>query len=610
MRQLSALAWKEWREFRWVLGFSLAVFIGLPLAFGMQAWRFNHRIDFYAWPLVALLGGFLATVAASMAVCRDLNGPLAEFWRSQPVRSARWLVIKYFVGLIVMLLACLAPLGIEAWIERGQYPSDVRGIAVLLPYWWAAQYALGFVCGCFIRRTGPAVMLALAIALLVYFSPYVLPSLNGIMDDKRELMRWSIAVFGGLTVLSLALGITAVRWNWKIRANRGLMYGSVAATVLLLFASVSFQVATNLPVLQQIDPGPNRRIVDIQSDGRRGMVLIEDTGQNLERNELRSIDFTASSIRLGPRVPLPDGSVMGRWPIAWLAKFPDRYFFLKRVLHSNYPTDVDHVELLARSLTPGVGDLASPLRLTIYDAYSAHSNDPEVKPVNYQSPFTADSWLCARWSNEENDLESAAIDVARSGPPRIVKFAEGKSARTTGEGHPNWVILLPRIPGMSAYDRLTVTMNTKYGVWAGNVYSTPRWNYGLTSFRLARLARTISPEALAAFANVPHPAEATDGYAALDFAGEYVPSAVERLMADIIEQMSASGHLVYVSAQTYIAGGSSRITVFDVSNPAKPRPVGHFALPHEQSFSICPLPDGRVLVGGQKLYLLGPPPGR
>ena len=50
--------------------------------------------------------------------------------------------------------------------------------------------------------------------------------------------------------------------------------------------------------------------------------------------------------------------------------------------------------------------------------------------------------------------------------------------------------------------------------------------------------------------------------------------------------------------------------VLDIRDPARPRAAGHFAVPGKSPLVPCPLPDGRVLVGGgNKLYLLGPPPG-
>src|SRR5205807_131769 len=43
---------------------------------------------------------------------------------------------------------------------------------------------------------------------------------------------------------------------------------------------------------------------------------------------------------------------------------------------------------------------------------------------------------------------------------------------------------------------------------------------------------------------------------------------------------------------------SRRLTVFDIRDPRRPRPVAHFAVPGEERLVICPLPGRRALVGG------------
>jgi hypothetical protein len=50
-----------------------------------------------------------------------------------------------------------------------------------------------------------------------------------------------------------------------------------------------------------------------------------------------------------------------------------------------------------------------------------------------------------------------------------------------------------------------------------------------------------------------------------------------------------------------------RVTVFDTRGPNPLRVVGHFAAPG-MHMMVCPLPDGRALVAGSKLWLIGPPP--
>jgi len=75
--------------------------------------------------------------------------------------------------------------------------------------------------------------------------------------------------------------------------------------------------------------------------------------------------------------------------------------------------------------------------------------------------------------------------------------------------------------------------------------------------------------------------------------------------------------LLYMTSQAHFLGNQSIqagaelnpcINVFDVKGPGAPKLVGHFAAPGVST--VCPLPDGRAIVGGSQLWLVGPPPRR
>ena len=75
--------------------------------------------------------------------------------------------------------------------------------------------------------------------------------------------------------------------------------------------------------------------------------------------------------------------------------------------------------------------------------------------------------------------------------------------------------------------------------------------------------------------------------------------------------VQAAGGRAYLSNQRYGSDERPRLLVLDVRDPARPSTAGHFAVPGSAPLVPCPLPDGRVLVGGQdKVYLVGPPPER
>ncbi len=61
---------------------------------------------------------------------------------------------------------------------------------------------------------------------------------------------------------------------------------------------------------------------------------------------------------------------------------------------------------------------------------------------------------------------------------------------------------------------------------------------------------------------------------------------------------------VYVITHGDVVNG---VLVYDVHDPTRPREVGHFATPDDVISSVAPLPNGRVLLTGYRLYILAPP---
>ncbi len=329
MKSLTALVWKEWHEVRAFLWIALGIFIVLPVIGGLEALlQYDRGFEISTLPWVIAFGGVLAIFVAVGATCRDFSGHLEDFWRSRPVTVTRWLLVKYLVGLTVVLVACTFPLAIELAFNR-----DKGAILIVawFPFLWATLYSIGFLAGCLVRRTAHAAMLALAAMLLVYCVPVVIPPLQwlnvSIVTDFSLLPGQWPPVFGvhqlgfaagmlGLAIVVFVLALLAVHHDWRIGAGRKMMYGSVSAAVLILFASAAFQLGTNMPILRQIDMPQGEPIVDIYYKGGGGYVITRrdvplpktDFDRAVQyQYKLRTIKLTESGIELGnPVSPTKD----------------------------------------------------------------------------------------------------------------------------------------------------------------------------------------------------------------------------------------------------------------------------------------------------------------
>ena len=180
MNQLKSLLWKEWLEIRTFFLIALFVFVGLPLLGGIEARFQTGYFEILASVWTYFLGGVLAIFVGVGTVVRDLNGRLEDFWRSRPVSVSRWLIVKYFVGLFVVIFTLCVPLVLELLINHTNTNMYTAPQLILAwhPFLWALLYSIGFLMACLVRRGAHAAMLSLAVMLLLYFLPEIIPPLR------------------------------------------------------------------------------------------------------------------------------------------------------------------------------------------------------------------------------------------------------------------------------------------------------------------------------------------------------------------------------------------------------------------------------------------------
>ena len=173
MTQTQSIAWKEWRETRIFLWIAFGVFVFLPMIGATEQYFVYGRkhFQYFSSDWVYYFGGVLAIFVAVGSACRDLNDRIEDFWRSRPVSEIRWMLVKYAMGLAIVLIACELPLLTELAVERDK---DALTMAVWFPFLLTGIFSVSFAAGALLRRTAHAAMVSLAALLLVYYLPTVL----------------------------------------------------------------------------------------------------------------------------------------------------------------------------------------------------------------------------------------------------------------------------------------------------------------------------------------------------------------------------------------------------------------------------------------------------
>jgi hypothetical protein len=125
----------------------------------------------------------------------------------------------------------------------------------------------------------------------------------------------------------------------------------------------------------------------------------------------------------------------------------------------------------------------------------------------------------------------------------------------------------------------------------------------LTGYRVMDIEGDIVVETNNDFIKVFRLKEVRDDIATLEMFGYRSPTALERLADFSPGQVFLRDGFAYILNKSADFGG---LTVYDIRGP-QIRRVGHYAVPNERLLAIAPLPDGNILVGGNKLHIVAPP---
>jgi ABC-type transport system involved in multi-copper enzyme maturation permease subunit len=646
MRSSASLLWKEWREVHWFLIAGAAIFIGWPLIEAVS----NYRLwqSFYSdMPagMVLLFGGFFAILVAAGATCRDLQGNIACFWQSRPVAIWRWVITKYLVGLAVILVVLTVPVLMQilmAGRADGSY-NRAGGFATVLvchTFTIILVYSLSFVAGCLIRSPVYAVIFSAALAMLVYFLPMLAPPLEGfsvfniMMQSPMEIVKLSKLEQGGpwfagklrlvkipwaddlalrynidllryiIFVVSASFVGVVVSWrtvkqNWRVKVGQKLMFWLVGGVAMLLFLTVVFQLGSNLKCIRQIPlkPGSEGRcnVEVIVCEGYKGVLLLSNripgftgyTADNTIYSYLVTFDLSAKEPVVENVIIAKDqmsafSSPGDRRQLVWSAKNP-QWAYLIRTSSSKGETDdkwiLGKVELLTVSLG---GDEA-----VVIDKI-------DLLP-HIEDRMGSCEGMCLLEDKVFVNLSGQVFvfDLGADGKPTL-ESATKKRVGIYGESG-----------GRDAGGRTFATMSLGLIPAEGlNVEERLKAMVELTGYRVMGIEGGIVVETNNDFIKVFRLKEVRDDIATLEMVGYRSPTALERLAGFSPGQVFLRDGFAYVLNESADFGG---VTVYDIREPQQIRRVGHYAVPNEQLLAIAPLPDGNILVGGNKLHIVAPP---
>ncbi|MHC4475733.1 MAG: ABC transporter permease [Planctomycetota bacterium] len=603
MKQFNALAWKEWQQHRLFLFAGLAVFFGiswLELVVGLLLGTPGGGISVMPAMVVLFCGGLLAIIVAVCSTCQELRGGLESFWRSRPISVGRWLLVKYFAGLITVQFVCCLTLVMHLFwtkmFDRNPYSSTSFAVGLLTCHSFTLVliYSVSFLLGCLVRHTANAGILSIGALLLIYFLPVVLGPLEwlGVSDIMMEMHRQQLVEYGlryTLFVVGMLLGsgaavllsVLVVKHNWRLRSDQRLMCWSIAVVVLILFGAAAFQVGSNMSCEQNIvlpatSPRGYKCVHSIEADGNKAVVLFSEGPEQGSLRDRRyllvKLDLSDGAEVVGEPVTVGTGGRI--WQVIWCSELGQRAFLL--VEASGLPrgkVSVWTVSLDSQGQDAGARklDLSSYFRdAHTYDTVRAVLKDGKI----YVS----------------KGKKLAVVSIENPDDARVLEARSIDQAFIVGDGKGRLSVRMIAPPGLDVSERLGVSLLLSgqcgpLAAVAGNIMVTVGGDGLGLAVRTYRLLEIDDDGETATF----------------ELTGQREPSAPERFLGKLFRPTN----LLVKGGFAYCVQGFG-MTVYDLRDTEKPRRVGHYAA-GEQFWPITGLSDGRVLVGGADLHILAPP---
>lgn len=268
-------------QLRWHFLACLGLMMVLPLEEAIV--NFKDGAGFYSISSILVILS-LAPLLAGLIACANVQADLEDrqylFWRSKPVRTWIFILLKFFTGMGIALVLFAVPF-LFIWISSTICQSDVQmvdkelwGFVFIYCLVPIMPYSICFFCNVLVRKTARAWLIGMAATGFILLVPFVLPiNIRTLVNNKYPIWLFIYPVVAAVAAITaLVLSLWAAGRNWHQQANlKGLLWaGAGILFALMLFfgrqianIKVLDEKVTSDPYLRCLNPIPGGILMDI-----------------------------------------------------------------------------------------------------------------------------------------------------------------------------------------------------------------------------------------------------------------------------------------------------------------------------------------------------------
>ena len=224
------LLWKEWRQQKQLFLLGSLAGISFPVFELLVYYKYRHGLSGtgLGGAVVGMLGAFFAILLAVATTSDDTRAGVDDFWQSKPIQSWKLFTAKFLLAVLILpasFLFVMSPDFITGYYTQGKFAYSNWAVFCFTYPIALMVFAATMLFTVLLRDAAKAVLMAIWLGLLIYFLPLLVRQLDWMnvfeqLDNASHasvleyLLFVAVAVSASIVCVILCVVAFERKWRW------------------------------------------------------------------------------------------------------------------------------------------------------------------------------------------------------------------------------------------------------------------------------------------------------------------------------------------------------------------------------------------------------------